>query len=60
MTPDRKLTDLDQQKRGLQDDHDPSDMGQKQADRRGGVRYKSGKKRRQGIVHDEARPRPAR
>jgi hypothetical protein len=52
MTPDRKLTQLDQQKRGLQDDHD-SDLGQKQADRRGGVHSKSGKKKGQGIVRDE-------
>ena len=26
-------TDLDQSKRGLQDDHDPSDLGQKQNDK---------------------------
>jgi hypothetical protein len=28
-----KSTDLDQQKRGLQDDHDPQDIGQRQNDK---------------------------
>jgi hypothetical protein len=28
---------LDQSKRGLQDDHDPNDIGQKQANRKGGI-----------------------
>jgi hypothetical protein len=29
--------DLDQSKRGLQDDHDPNDLGQKQANKKRGV-----------------------
>jgi hypothetical protein len=40
--PEPKLPDLDQAKRGLQDDHDPGDVGQKQANRRHGVPYKPG------------------
>jgi hypothetical protein len=32
------MNTLDQNKRGLQDDHDPSDIGQKSANRKGGVK----------------------
>jgi hypothetical protein len=31
------MTELDQNKRGLQDDHDPNDIGQKAANKKGGV-----------------------
>jgi hypothetical protein len=31
-------TDLDRIKRGLQDDHDPSDIGQRSANKTGGVK----------------------
>jgi hypothetical protein len=39
-----KGSELDQQKRGLQDDHDPNDLGQQQANRTGGFQYKPGEK----------------
>jgi hypothetical protein len=32
------LTDFDRSKRGLQDDHDPSDLGQRTTNRTGGVK----------------------
>jgi hypothetical protein len=35
-TQDR-LTNFDQSKRGLQDDHDPNDIGQRSANKPGGV-----------------------
>jgi hypothetical protein len=38
--PEPRLTDLDRSKRGLQDDHDPSDAGQRSANKPGGVQYK--------------------
>jgi hypothetical protein len=40
-----KPSELDQQTRGLQDDHDPNDLGQQQANHTGGVSYRSGEKR---------------
>jgi hypothetical protein len=39
-----KARELDQKKRGLQDDHDPNDLGQQQANRPGGVQYRPGEK----------------
>ena len=41
----KKARELDQQKRGLQDDHDPSDLGQQQANRTGGVQDRADEKR---------------
>ena len=32
------LSDFDRSKRGLQDDHDPSDLGQRSANKTGGVK----------------------
>jgi hypothetical protein len=34
----KRARELDQEKRGLQDDHDPSDLGQQQANRTRGIR----------------------
>ena len=34
-------TDLDQAKRGLQDDHDPSEIGQRTANKPGGIKPES-------------------
>jgi hypothetical protein len=39
-----KARELDQKKRGLQDDHDPNDLGQQQANRPGGVQYRPDEK----------------
>jgi hypothetical protein len=32
------LSDFDRNKRGLQDDHDPNDIGQRQANKKGGIK----------------------
>jgi hypothetical protein len=31
------VSEFDQRKRGLQDDHDPNDVGQRQANKKGGI-----------------------
>jgi hypothetical protein len=36
----KSTTELDQSKRGLQDDHDPTDLGQRSANTKRGVQYK--------------------
>jgi hypothetical protein len=51
-----KTRELDQQKRGLQDDHDPSDLGQQQANRTRGVQYKP--QPRPGEKNDPKNPKP--
>jgi hypothetical protein len=33
-----RLSDLDRRKRGLQDDHDPRDIGQRSANKTGGLK----------------------
>jgi hypothetical protein len=52
MNTNTKASELDQEKRGLQDDHDPSDLGQRQANRTGGVQYRPDEKR------DPKNPKP--
>ena len=38
--------DIDQAKRGLQDDHDPSDLGQRVANKPGGLKPTDAKKQK--------------
>jgi hypothetical protein len=47
-----QTTPLDQSKRGLQDDHDPSDVGQRSANQTGGVQYQPREK------NDPKNPKP--
>lgn len=39
----KEESDFDRSKRGLQDDHDPSDLGQRSANKPGGVKPKDQK-----------------
>jgi hypothetical protein len=52
MNTNTKGSELDQKKRGLQDDHDPSDLGQQQANRTSGVQHRADETR------DPKNPKP--
>lgn len=57
--PPQKVSEIDQRKAGLQDDHDPSDIGQRTANKsqmEGPAAYAphaEGEKKSQGVVRDE-------